>query len=89
MKNFSILLNNLILTPARNSKIKLLQDYFTNLDINTAYALSILSDRLSFQFIKASKLREIAYEKVDRELFDFSYDYVGDLAETISLIWPK
>ncbi len=72
----------------RNTKIKLLQDYFKTLDINRAYALAILSNQLSFQFIKASKLRGLVYEQVDQHLFDFSYDYVGDLAETISLIWP-
>ena len=89
MKKFSSLLQNLILTPSRNSKIKLLQDYFTKLDLNSAYALAILSNQLSFQFIKAAKLRELVYQKVDQHLFDYSYDYVGDLAETISLIWPK
>ena len=89
MKKFSSLLQNLILTPSRNSKIKLLQDYFTKLDLNSAYALAILSNQLSFQFIKAPKLRELVYQKVDQHLFDYSYDYVGDLAETISLIWPK
>ena len=88
MKKFSSLLHNLILTPSRNTKIKLLQDYFKILDINRAYALAILSDQLSFQFVKASKLRELVYEQVDQHLFDYSYDYVGDLAETISLIWP-
>ena len=88
MKKFSSLLHNLILTPSRNTKIKLLQDYFKILDINRSYALAILSDQLSFQFIKASKLRELVYEQVDQHLFDYSYDYVGDLAETISLIWP-
>ena len=88
MKKFSSLLHNLILTPSRNTKIKLLQNYFKTLDINRAYALAILSNQLSFQFIKASKLRELVYKQVDQHLFDFSYDYVGDLAETISLIWP-
>ena len=77
MKEFSSLLHNLILTPSRNTKIKLLQDYFKTLDINRAYALAILSDQLSFKFIKASKLRELVYEQVDQHLFDFSYDYVG------------
>jgi len=88
MKKFSSLLHNLILTPSRNTKINLLQNYFKILDINRAYALAILCNQLSFQFIKASKLRELVYEQVDQHLFDFSYDYVGDLAETISLIWP-
>ena len=72
MKKFSSLLHNLILTPSRNTKIKLLQDYFKILDINRAYALAILSDQLSFQFIKASKLRELVYEQVDQHLFDYS-----------------
>ena len=89
MNRFSSLLNSLILTPSRNSKIKLLKDYFDVLDINRAHALSILCNQLTFQFIKPSKLREVVYKKVDKNLFDFSYDYVGDLAETISLIWPK
>ena len=88
MNKFSSLLHNLILTPSRNNKINLLKDYFSELDIDKAYGLSILTDQLSFQFIKASRLRELVYEKVDKNLFDFSYDYVGDLAETISLIWP-
>ena len=71
MKKFSSLLHNLILTPSRNTKIKLLQDYFKILDINRAYALAILSDQLSFQFIKASKLKELVYEQVDQNLFDY------------------
>ena len=41
-------------------------------DINRAYALAILSNQLSFQFIKASKLRELVYEQVDQHLFDYS-----------------
>ncbi len=89
MREFSTLLHDLILTPSRTNKINLLKDYFSILNIDKAYALSILSGQLSFQFIKASKLRELVYSKVDKNLFDLSYDYVGDLAETISLIWPK
>lgn len=27
-------------------------------------------------------------EKVDDVLFRYSYDFVGDLAETIALLWP-
>ena len=77
MKEFSSLLHNLILTPSRNTKIKLLQDYFKTLDINRAYALAILSDQLSFKFIKASKLRELVYEQVDQHLFDFCQPVTG------------
>ena len=33
-------------------------------------------------------LRALVVERVDAELFALSYDFVGDLAETIALIWP-
>jgi DNA ligase-1 len=32
-------------------------------------------------------LRELVLERMDEVLFRYSYDYVGDLAETISLVW--
>ena len=35
-----------------------------------------------------SLLRGLAAERVDPELLAISYDFVGDLAETIALIWP-
>jgi DNA ligase-1 len=34
-------------------------------------------------------LRELALERIDDVLFRYSYDYVGDLAETISLVWDN
>ena len=34
-------------------------------------------------------LKILIKQKIAPELFDLSYDYVGDLAETISLLWPK
>ena len=33
-------------------------------------------------------LRGLIEDRVDPVLFGYSYDYVGDLAETISLLWP-
>src|SRR5690606_33929297 len=36
-----------------------------------------------------SLLRRLAGERVDAQLFALSYDFVGDLAETIALIWPE
>ncbi len=89
MKDFSRLLEKLALTPSRNRKIELLAGYFrrTN-DPDRGYALAILTDNLSFQNLKAAHLKHLAREHVDPYLFDLSYDYVGDLAETIALIWP-
>jgi DNA ligase-1 len=90
MKNFSLLLENLLLTPARNSKIDHMVHYFrTAPDPDRGYALAALTGILSLQNVKPALLKKIVLEKVDPELFAMSYDYVGDLAETIALIWPE
>ena len=34
-------------------------------------------------------VKEISKLHIDKYLFDLSYDYVGDMAETVSLIWPE
>jgi DNA ligase-1 len=52
------------------------------------YALAVLTGSLSIRNVKAALLKEIVLAKVDPVLFAMSYDYVGDLAETIALIWP-
>ena len=90
MKAFSELINKLLLTSSRNRKILILSDYFKNtLDPERGYTLAILTNSLELKNIPISKLKHIVHENIDKELFALSYDYVGDLAETISLIWTK
>ena len=90
MKAFSNLLNNLILTSSRNRKISLLVEYFSSTpDPDRGYALAALTGSLNFKNIKAAFFKELIKEKQDEYLFDLSYDYVGDLAETISLLWNQ
>lgn len=90
MKQFAALLENLILTPARNQKIAHMVQYFREApDPDRGYALAVLTGVMSFNNVKASLLKNIVLEKVDPVLFGMSYDYVGDLAETIALIWPE
>lgn len=89
MKNFAILLEKLILTASRNRKIEALAEYFkTTPDPDRGYALAAITRDLSFASLKASHLKNMTMEKVDPVLFGLSYDYVGDLGETIALIWP-
>jgi len=90
MKHFAALLENLLLTPARNQKIAHMVQYFRDApDPDRGYALAVLTGELSLQNVKSAFLRDIVLDKVDPELFAMSYDYVGDLAETIALIWPE
>ena len=89
MKRFSQLLTTLILKNSRNDKISVMSEYFKNSpDPDRGYALGALTGTLSISGIKPNFLRTLVTERVNQELFNMSYDYVGDLAETISLIWP-
>ena len=89
MRDFSELIDKLLLTSSRNRKVDILCDYFKNTpDPDRGFTLAIITNSLELKNIPISKIKEIVRENVDAELFALSYDYVGDLAETISLIWP-
>ncbi|PRD41012.1 ATP-dependent DNA ligase [Phyllobacterium phragmitis] len=89
MEAFAELLDRLVLTPQRNGKIRLIADYFrTTADPERGFALAAITRDLDLASVKPAMLRALVNERVDPELFAYSYDYVGDLAETISLIWP-
>lgn len=88
MKAFASLLDRLVLTPSRNGKLTLLVDYFRDTaDPDRGYALAALTDGLDIKGVKPALLKELVLERMDPVLFQYSYDYVGDLAETISLVW--
>ena len=90
MQAFAALLERLILTPQRSVKLRLLTDYFgATPDPDRGYALAALTGGLSFAAVKPAMLRGLIEERVDPVLFRYSYDYVGDLAETVSLLWPS
>jgi DNA ligase-1 len=90
MKAFSELIDRLVLTPSRNGKLRLLRDYFAETpDPDRGYALAALTDGLDIAAVKPALLRTLAVERIDEVLFAYSYDYVGDLAETVSLIRPE
>jgi DNA ligase-1 len=89
MKRFAQLLELLALTPSRNRKLQALTQYFRETpDPDRGYALAVLTGALTFRNVKPQLLRETVLREVDETLFAMSYDYVGDLGETIALIWP-
>jgi len=90
MRSFAALLERLLFSPARNTKISLLRAYFTTTpDPDRGYALAAIAGALDFPGAKSATLRALAQARTDPELFRLSYDFVGDLAETIALIWPS
>ncbi|MGZ3409417.1 MAG: cisplatin damage response ATP-dependent DNA ligase [Rhizomicrobium sp.] len=89
MNRFAALLDRLSYEPSRNGKLRLITDYFRGVpDPDRGYALAALTGALSFQHAKAGMIRTLIAERTDPELFAMSYDYVGDLSETVALMWP-
>jgi DNA ligase-1 len=89
MRAFAELLDRLSLTASRNAKLVLVRDYLkATPDPDRGWALAALTGDLSFSAAKPAMIRKAVEARVDPVLFGWSYDYVGDLAETVSLIWP-
>src|SRR5436305_6621745 len=87
---FAELLERLVFTPSRNAKIALLRRYFaTEPDPDRGIGLAALTGELAFTAAKPGLIRELAASRTDPVLFEWSYDYVGDLAETVALMWPE
>ncbi|WP_206453181.1 cisplatin damage response ATP-dependent DNA ligase [Aurantimonas marina] len=90
MQRFAELLDRLVLTPSRNGKLKLMVDFFgAEPDPERGYALAAITGDLDIKSVKPAMLRELMASRMDSVLFRYSYDYVGDLAETIALVWPS
>src|SRR4029450_3704038 len=89
MRRFSQLLDDLVYTRSRNSKLKLIGDYLKQTpDPDRGIALAALTGALDIPAVKPSQIRRLAEGRVDPVLLYMSRDYVGDMAETVSLLWP-
>lgn len=89
MRAFSQLLDDLAYTRSRNVKLKLIGEYLKDTpDPDRGVALAALTGSLSIPTVKGAAVRAVAEERVDPVLLYMSRDYVGDMAETVSLLWP-
>ena len=90
MNRFAELLDRLAYEPGRNNKLRLITAYFRQTpDPDRGYALAALTGALSFKHAKPGLIRDLIAARTDPVLFALSYDYVGDLSETVALMWPK
>jgi DNA ligase-1 len=90
VNRFAELLDSLVFTSSRNGKLRLIRDYLaTTPDPERGWALAALTGALSFREVKPAQVRDLAMTRLDPELFGWSYDFVGDLAETVALVWPE
>ena len=89
MERFATLLDTLVTTQSRNRKTALLAEYFRSTpDPDRGYALAALTDGLPLRLPLRRVVSELMADKIDPVLFKLSRDYVGDTAETVSLLWP-
>ncbi|MRJ19539.1 ATP-dependent DNA ligase [Pseudomonas haemolytica] len=92
MKAFAELYANLDATTSSNAKLAALQAYFLQAPPeDAAWAVYFLSGGRPRQLVPTRLLRDMATEAASIEpwLFEESYQSVGDLAETISLLLPE
>ena len=89
MRAFSQLLDDLVYTRSRNAKLRLIGEYLkTTPDPDRGLALAALTGTLDIKAVKPAQIRALAMERIDPVLLAMSRDYVGDMAETLSLLWP-
>ena len=89
VNRFAELLDRLAYEPRRIGKLRLMTDYFrTTPDPERGYALAALTGALSSSTPSPASSARLIAERTDPVLFALSYDYVGDLSETVALMWP-
>src|SRR6266496_3740078 len=90
MNRFAQLLDRLAYEHGRNAKLRLMTEYFrTTPDPERGFTLAALTGALSFPHAKPGIIRALIAERTDPVLFELSHDYVGDLSETVALLWPR
>ncbi|MCD6017376.1 MAG: ATP-dependent ligase [Bacteroidetes bacterium] len=91
MKAFSRLYSELDQTTRTNEKVNAMANYFMRTNAqDSIWAVALLTGRRPKRPIRTSDLKLWAAElaRIPYWLFEDSYDVVGDLAETISLLIP-
>ena len=93
MRAFAAMLEDLGYLQSRNRKVARMAAYFQSApDPDRGWALAALTDGIPQSVLGRVPLRrmigDLTARFIDPELYRLSRDYVGDTAETVSLLWP-
>jgi DNA ligase-1 len=89
MNRFAALIDRIASQPRRNAKLTLIADHLRSTpDPDRGLALAAMTGALTFPHAKPGLVRALISERTDPVLFALSYDFVGDLSETVALMWP-
>ncbi len=90
MQAFAALLDRLYFAHANSTKAAILADYLRRTpDPDRGFAVGAIAGTLSLGLFKRALVRDLVAERVDPVLLALSYDYVGDMPETVAHIWPR
>ena len=90
MQAFAALLDRLHYTHSNNAKAAILTDYLRRRpDPDRGFAVGVIAGTISFELFKRALVRDLVAERVDPVLLALSYDYVGEMSETVAHIWPR
>jgi len=89
VETFSNLLEQLYYTAGTKAKAQLIADYIANTpDPDRGWAIAAMAGTLRFDFFKRNTVKKLITEHTDPALFAMSYDYVGEVSETVAHLWP-
>ena len=90
MQAFAALLDRLYYTHSNLDKAAVLTDYLRRTpDPDRGFAVGVIAGTLTFELFKRALVRDLVAERVDPVLFELSYDYVGEMSETVAHIWLR
>jgi DNA ligase-1 len=90
MQSFASLLDRLYYTHSTLDKAAVLANYLRRTaDPDRGWALAAIAGTLNLELFKRALVRDLTAERVDPVLFALSYDYVGEMSETVAHIWPR
>ena len=90
MNRFAALIDRLETASDGEMKRRLLTDYLASMpELDRTLAADILVTKLKRPRVKLALIKGLAEARLDPILFALSQNYVGDIAETIALLWPS
>ncbi len=89
MQALAALLDDLAFAPGEAGRIARIGRYLAAVpDPDRGWGLAVLAGALELPAIGPAALRRLAEARFDPVLFALSHDFVGDLGETLALLWP-
>ena len=89
MRTLADLTDRLSHTQGKPYRRAILVDYFRHAARpDCGWVAAVLIGEIALPRVGSAALKRLAAERLDETLFTWSRDYVGDLGETIALLWP-